>query len=159
MDFEEENGLPCIDSHYLEEYLNKKEVQEAMHIINITKWNQCGNNFTKYESQEKGSIYAYPKLLNKIRILIYSGDTDMAVPFNGNQAWIRNLKLPIISDWKAWRATDLNGNIDMENIAGYRTIYQGLTFTTIKGTGHLAPQWKRKECFHMVKQFLNNKDF
>jgi serine carboxypeptidase-like clade 1 len=97
--------------------------------------------------------------LDKIRILIYSGDTDMAVPFNGNQAWIRNLKLPIISDWKPWRAYDLDGNVDMENIAGYRTIYQGLIFTTIKGTGHMVPQWKRKEAFYMVKQFLNNDDF
>ena len=36
----------------------------------------------------------------------------------------------------------------MENIAGYRTIYQGLIFTTIKGTGHMVPQWKRKEAFY-----------
>ncbi len=146
-----------MDSHYLEEYLNKEEVQEALHIINKTKWNQCGNKRIKYETQEKGSIYAY--LLKKIRILIYSGDTDMAVPFNGNQAWIKNLKLPIISDWKPWRAYDLDGIVDMENIAGYRTIYDGLIFTTIKGTGHMVPQWKRKEAFHMVKQFLNNEDF
>ena len=156
---QEETSAPCLDSHYLEEYLNKEEVQEALHIINKTKWNQCGNKLIKYVTQEKGSIYAYPYLLDKIRILIYSGDTDMAVPFNGNQAWIRNLKLPIISDWKPWRAYDLDGNVDMENIAGYRTIYQGLIFTTIKGTGHMVPQWKRKEAFYMVKQFLNNEDF
>ena len=54
---QEETSAPCLDSHYLEEYLNKEEVQEALHIINKTKWNQCGNKLIKYVTQEKGSIY------------------------------------------------------------------------------------------------------
>jgi cathepsin A (carboxypeptidase C) len=157
---EEKESVPCIDSSNIERYFNKPEVKSALHVKSSIKWELCNMEaYNRYRMLPKGSIYAYPYLLDKIRILIYSGDTDMAVPFNGNQAWIRNLKLPIISDWKPWRAYDLDGNVDMENIAGYRTIYQGLIFTTIKGTGHMVPQWKRKEAFYMVKQFLNNEDF
>ena len=157
---EEKESVPCIDSSNIERYFNKPEVKSALHVKSSIKWELCNMEaYNRYRMLPKGSIYAYPYLLDKIRILIYSGDTDMAVPFNGNQAWIRNLKLPIISDWKPWRAYDLNGTVDMENIAGYRTIYQGLIFTTIKGTGHMVPQWKRKEAFYMVKQFLNNEDF
>ena len=157
---EENDSVPCIDSSNIERYFNKPEVKSALHVRTSIKWELCNmEGFDRYRRLDKGSIYAYPYILNKIRILIYSGDTDMAVPFNGNQAWIRNLRLPIISDWKPWRAADLDGKIDMENIAGYRTIYQGLIFTTIKGTGHMVPQWKRKEAFHMVKKFLNNEDF
>ena len=157
---EEKESVPCIDSSNIERYFNKPEVKSALHVKSSIKWELCNMEaYNRYRMLPKGSIYAYPYLLDKIRILIYSGDTDMAVPFNGNQAWIRNLKLPIISDWKPWRAYDLDGTVDMENIAGYRTIYQGLIFTTIKGTGHMVPQWKRKEAFYMVKQFLNNEDF
>ena len=154
------NGaVPCIDTSIIENYLNRIDVKKALHVDQSIKWEICNmEGYSRYRKLEKGSIYAYPYLLNKIRILIYSGDTDMAVPFNGNQAWIRNLRLPIISEWKSWRAEDLDGNVDMANIAGYRTIYKGLTFVTVKGTGHMVPQWKRKEAFHMVKRFLADED-
>jgi len=154
------NGaVPCIDTSIIENYLNRIDVKKALHVDQSIKWEICNmEGYNRYRKLEKGSIYAYPYLLNKIRILIYSGDTDMAVPFNGNQAWIRNLRLPIISEWKSWRAEDLEGNVDMENIAGYRVIYKGLTFVTVKGTGHMVPQWKRKEAFHMVKRFLVDED-
>ena len=154
------NGMiPCVDTSNIEKYLNRIDVKRALHVKETIKWELCNmEGYERYRRLEKGSIYTYPYLLNKIRILIYSGDTDLAVPFNGNQAWIKNLRLPIISEWRSWRAEDLNGNIDKENIAGYRTIYKGLTFVTVKGTGHMVPQWKRKEAFHMVKRFLADED-
>ena len=106
-------------------------------------------------SQDKGSIWAYPTLLEEgIRILIYSGDTDVVVPFNGNQAWIKNLNLEIEKPWRQWRAFD-----DQENISGYVTQYKGLTFCTIKGTGHMAPQWKPKESYYMFSKFLKGEEF
>lgn len=154
--FEESNGsVPCYDSVDIENYLNKIEVKLAMHVKTDIKWELCSDLVNEYYvMQDKGSIYLYPKLIaSGLRILIFSGDTDMAVPFNGNQKWINNLNLGIKSPWKSWRAEN-----DMDTIAGYRTIYNGLTFVTIKGTGHMVPQWKPKEAFHMFKKFLDNKD-
>jgi carboxypeptidase C (cathepsin A) len=46
----------------------------------------------------------------------------------------------------------------MHNIAGYRTIYNGITFVTVKGTGHMVPQWKPKEAFYMMEQYFKNED-
>ena len=77
----------------------------------------------------------------------------MAVPFNGNQRWIESLKLGVVSPWRSWRAYN-----DMHNIAGYRTIYNGITFVTVKGTGHMVPQWKPKEAFYMMEQYFKNED-
>ena len=78
-------------------------------------------------------------------------DTDGAVPFNGSQYWINNLKLDVVNPWRSWRVND-------DNVAGYVTKYQGLLFVTIKGTGHMAPQWKREESYKMFDSFINDRD-
>ena len=109
----------------------------------------------RYNTLDDGSIWTYPYLIKEgIRILVYSGDTDVVVPFNGNQQWIQDLKLEIEQPWRQWRAFD-----DYNNVAGYVVKYKGLTFCTIKGTGHMVPMWKPKESLYMFSKFLNDEDF
>ena len=147
---------PCYDDSQITQYFNRKEVKEALHVNTDITWAICSDDVNKrYKRQNKGSIWAYPTLIESgIRILIYSGDTDMAVPYNGNQRWIDNLNLEVEKDWVQWRAFD-----DPNNVAGYYIKYKGLTFCTIKGTGHMVPEWKPKEAYYMFSKFLNNEDF
>jgi len=101
---------------------------------------------------EKGSYWIYPILISKkLKILIYTGDTDGAVPFNGTLAWVRNLGLKITRPWRTWRVNE-------DAVAGYVTNYDGLILVTVKGTGHMVPQWKAKEAFYMLNQFFEGKD-
>ena len=155
---EESEGaqVPCIDTTHIENYFNNPEVQSALHIIPQRKWYLCSNTVSKrYKRLNAGSIWTYPTLIEEgIRILIYSGDTDLAVPYNGNQLWIRDLKLNIIKPWRQWRVND-----DKNNVAGYVVKYKGLTFCTIKGTGHMVPGWKPKEAYYMFSKFLKGENF
>jgi len=41
-----------------------------------------------YERSDKGSLDIYKELKSKYRMLIFSGDTDGAVPMYGTQRWI-----------------------------------------------------------------------
>ena len=108
-----------------------------------------------YTRLDEGSIWTYQTLIKEgLRILIYCGDTDAVVPYNGNQLWIRDLKLETLEPWRNWRVDN-----DPDNVAGYVVKYKGLTFCTIKGTGHMAPGWKPKESFYMFSQFLKDQDF
>ena len=152
----ESNDTPCFDDSIVEKYFNREDVQVALHVEAKRQWYICSDEVgDRYEIQDKGSIWVYPTLLKEgIRILVYSGDTDAIVPFNGNQAWIKDLKLEIEEPWRQWRAFN-----DQDNVSGYVIKYKGLTFCTIKGTGHMAPQWKPKESFYMFSQFLNEEDF
>ena len=147
---------PCINDKPMVDYFNKPEVKAALHVNTNINWELCSSKVNeRYKIQDKGSIWAYPNIIKAgIRVLIYNGDTDMSVPFNGNQAWIHNLGLEIEKPWQQWRAFD-----DMENVAGYYIKYKGLTFCTVKGTGHMVPQWKPKEAFYMFNKFLNGEDF
>jgi len=145
---------PCVDTLGPTTYFNRDDVKRALNVDVSLKWEMCSAKVSQYYmlDRSKGSYHLYPKLINsKIKILIYSGDTDGAVPYNGTQKWISNLKLPIISEWSSWK-------VDDDNIAGYRSVYKGLTFVTVKGTGHMVPQWKPKETFHMISRFLEDKD-
>ena len=147
---------PCISDEGMMNYFNRQDVKAALHVNMDKEWELCsGEVSSRYKRLDKGSIWTYPTLIESgLRILIFSGDTDMAVPFNGNQAWIRDLKLETEKPWRQWRAFD-----DPDNVSGYVVNYKGLTFCTIKGTGHMAPQWKPKESYYMFSKFLNNEDF
>jgi hypothetical protein len=83
----------------MSDYANLPETKAAMNIPDyITKpWTSCsgGNANFSYTSQEEGSIWIYPILRGKYRILFYSGDTDGAVPTYGSRLWINNLNWKI----------------------------------------------------------------
>jgi len=108
-------------------------------------------NYT--QDRVKGSYYLYPKLIKAgLKIFKYSGDTDSVVPFNGTEKWIKNLNLPVLEKWRSWTVSD------PLNIGGYVTKYDGLTFLTIRGAGHMVPQYKPIESFYFLHQYLNDLD-
>ena len=154
---EEDEGqvTPCFDDTNIEKYFSREDVQTALHVERRKNWYVCSDFvFHNYTQLDEGSIWTYPTLINEgLRILIYNGDTDIVVPFNGNQLWIRNLNLETEEPWRKWRVDN-----DLNNVAGYVVKYKGLTFCTIKGTGHMAPGWKPKESFHMFSKFLKGED-
>ena len=155
-DEEQSESVPCFDDTIIENYFNREDVQNAIHVTPKNTWYVCsGPVYNRYKMLDEGSIWAYPTLINEnIRILIYSGDSDVIVPYNGNQAWIKNLNLDIEEKWRSWRAYN-----DIKNIAGYIVKYKGLTFCTIKGVGHMAPGWKPKESFYMFEKFIKDEKF
>ncbi|KAL5074855.1 hypothetical protein RYX36_013839 [Vicia faba] len=123
----------------------------------IRKWNRC--NYGIPFKHEIISSFPYHANLSRkgYRSLIYSqkkfhsGDHDMMVPFLDTQAWIASLNYSIVDDWRQWYSDG--------QIAGYtRTYSNRMTFATIKGGGHTAPEYKPKECFAMFSRWLSNKE-
>jgi len=145
---------PCVDSKGPDEFFNRADVKAAFNVRSDLKWEMCNDAIgERYQRSKEASFFLYPKLIDsKLKILIFSGDTDAAVPVNGTQKWISNLNLEVKSKWRSWRV-DQNSPV-----AGYRTVYEGLTFVSVMGTGHMVPQWKPKEAFYMVEKFLKNQD-
>ncbi|KAM3694852.1 hypothetical protein ACJW31_07G086800 [Castanea mollissima] len=80
------------------------------------------------------------------RILIYSGDHDMVIPHISTYAWIESLNLTIATDWEPWFVDGQIAGYTMES--NYKK--SRLTYATVKGAGHTAPEYKPKECFAMV---------
>ncbi|KAM3327932.1 serine carboxypeptidase-like 10 [Capsicum galapagoense] len=113
-------------------------------------WLRCRRTMknTTYKMTLMNSIPYHINLSSEgYRSLIYSGDHDMLVPFQSTQAWIKSLNYSIIDDWRPW--------IVDGQVAGYTRSYSNhMTFATVKGGGHTAPEYKPKECYHMFKRWI-----
>jgi len=72
-------------------FLNNPAVKQALHVNTTMYWAACNNYlFYHWHPCTPGS---YPDILwlvnnTKLRILVYSGDTDPAVPFTDTLYWI-----------------------------------------------------------------------
>ena len=88
----------------------------------------------------------YESLKGKYKVLVYSGDTDGAVPLIGTRNWIRNLNLNIVEPYRSWYYD--------EQVAGYTILYSGLRLVTVKGAGHMVPQDKPAQAHQMLMSWL-----
>jgi hypothetical protein len=68
-----------------------------MHIpSSAPAWEMCTGNI-EYTSLRQASEWIYPLIRGKYRILIYSGDTDGAVPTQGTIMWMKDLGWKILN--------------------------------------------------------------
>lgn len=131
-------------------WANNKAVREALgvHEGTVPVWLRC-NHGTPYTTDIMSTVEYHLSITSRgYRSLIYSGDHDMTVPFIGTQAWIRSLGFSVVDEWRPWYVTG--------QVAGFATLYaNNLTFATVKGGGHTAPEYMPKECLAMVDRWLS----
>ncbi|KAG8650590.1 serine carboxypeptidase-like 17 isoform X3 [Manihot esculenta] len=150
------NNLQAINKDFTLFYsyiwANDKNVQSALHVREgtIKEWPRC--NLSLWYKIDVRSSLQYQKLLTNKghRVLIFSGDQDLAIPYLGTLAWIHTLNLTITDDWRPWLIDD--------QIAGFVITYSkgkyNLTFATVKGGGHTASEIKPKEAFVMIDRWF-----
>ncbi|KAG8083286.1 hypothetical protein GUJ93_ZPchr0015g6922 [Zizania palustris] len=103
-----------------------------------------------YYHDTGSSVVKYHKKFTAMgyRVLIYSGDHDLCIPFVGTEAWVRSMGYRVIDHWRPWYIG--------EQIAGYTQGYEhNLTFITIKGAGHTVPEYKPKETLAFYSHWLS----
>uniref|UniRef100_A0ACD5UCT7 Uncharacterized protein n=1 Tax=Avena sativa TaxID=4498 RepID=A0ACD5UCT7_AVESA len=147
--------LDCIDySHYLSYFwANDERTRDALGIKKgtVDEWVRCHTGDLPYSKDIESSIKYHENVTaNGYRALVYSGDHDLVVPFLGTQSWVRSLGFPIVDDWRVWH---VNGQS-----AGFTITYSNnMTFATIKGAGHTAPEYEPERCFAMFSRWILNK--
>jgi len=148
-----EDVPPCINADIATAWMNTDAVRKAFNAIPVSQqeWAICSDQIS-YTSTYNSVIFIHQQLLAKgYRILIYSGDSDMCVPNTGSEAWTTSLNLPLLNEWRPWFVNN--------QVAGYVREYQGLTYATIKGAGHMVPQYKPPQALYFFTQFLNQQPF
>ncbi|XP_031378195.1 serine carboxypeptidase-like 2 [Punica granatum] len=133
-------------------WANNKDVRAALGVRKETKgvWMRC-NGTLDYTKNVPSTVPCHRNLTKSaLRALIYSGDHDLSVTHIGTQNWISSLNLTVYSDWRPWF---IDGQI-----AGYTVEYINNDFTldyaTVKGAGHVAQEYKPKECYEMIDRWL-----
>ena len=115
-------------------YLSQSKVKDAIHVTDIP-WIWQDGDWNKYKSTQHDLRPYYQQWVEqgKYKILIYYGDVDSAVPYNGGEEWTSGLGFPVKVPWRPW-TTD--GGMLM---GGYVQIYEStknFTYLTVRGAGH-----------------------
>jgi carboxypeptidase C (cathepsin A) len=151
---------PCTDADKATRYLNKPEVQNALHVASQNiEWSICSevvnSNYNSDILQNSLVPYHQKLLQNNVRVLIFSGDTDAAVPYTGTEYWTSNLMG--LAEKNTWRQWFYDNN---QQVGGMVTEYvHSFYFLTVKGAGHMVPQFKPAPAFAMFERFLNDQPF
>ncbi|KAI3742899.1 hypothetical protein L1987_60597 [Smallanthus sonchifolius] len=148
-----QNIDPCSD-YYTRAYMNRQDVQEALHA-NVTKlghdWEPCSRILVGWHDSPATVIPLLKEFIKyKLRVWIYSGDTDAIVPITSTKYSIIAMKLPIKTKWHPW--------IHQREAGGYVQVYKGdLTLATVRGAGHQVPSFQPKRALALIKHFLSGK--
>lgn len=127
---------PCQDA-FSTAYLNRKDVQKAIHAKEGTRWADCSTTVSYNFNRNDRLAFVqdtYTYLTKRdlgLRILIFSGADDSVCATQGTLFWVQNMKWPIESnqDWTSW-------GVDGQ-VAGFLQGYQnGVTIATVMGAGH-----------------------
>ncbi|KAL5725447.1 hypothetical protein ACHQM5_008589 [Ranunculus cassubicifolius] len=140
------------DAYNLSEtWANNDRVQSALHVRKgmIKDWLRCNQLGLPYTWDVTSSFKYHQRISTKgYRSLIYSGDHDMEVSHISTEEWIQMLNSSIVHDWHSWLVD--------KQIAGYtRTFSNGMTYATVKGAGHTAPEYMPKECLAMFTRWIS----
>eukprot|EP00261_Vitis_vinifera_P024520 XP_010656846.1 PREDICTED: serine carboxypeptidase-like 13 isoform X1 [Vitis vinifera] len=151
----EKSAYFCHEYNYVfsEIWANNKDVREALRVREGTKghWVRCNITNLAFTKDVTSTVAYHQNLTNTgLRALIYSGDHDMSIPHIGTQEWINSLNLTLEDPWRTW-CTD-------GQVAGYTETFTNddfdLTFATVKGAGHVAIEYKPKECYAMIDRWF-----
>ncbi|WCJ42207.1 serine carboxypeptidase-like 6 [Euphorbia peplus] len=133
-------------------WANTRVVRDALQIRENTTgvWKRC-NSTIAYTKTVTSSVPYHQYLSEQnLRSLIYSGDHDLSVPHIGTQNWISLLNMTVNEYWRPWFVDG--------QVAGYAEKYMNgdfnMQFATVKGAGHVAPEYKPTQCYAMIDRFM-----
>jgi len=109
-----------------------------------------------YTLTEKNLLpfYEHVVLGTDLRVLIINGDTDPTLDSFVAQNWTTSLGFKEVEEWRPW-------TIDGKQwMGGSITRYEhDFDFVTVRGSGHMVPQYKPRVSYEWITNFLENKPY
>ena len=131
-------------------YMNSPEVRTALHIADRDfNWEICTdidyNNSRRYYTMRE----PFKELIEVHKVptfIVYNGDLDMVCDFLGDQRFVDRLGYNLTDKYKAWFVN--------HRIGGFIKRYEGITFTTVRGAGHMVPSDQPEAALAIVKELI-----
>ncbi|KAG6580851.1 Serine carboxypeptidase-like 45, partial [Cucurbita argyrosperma subsp. sororia] len=150
---------PCV-GEFVAKYLNRKDVQKALHakVVGFSEWRRCRlRKEWKYDLRNRlvPTIDIVGALVkSKIRVLVYSGDQDSALPFTGTRTLVdslaKSLDLYPTERYRAWFAD--------KKVGGWTQAHgKFLSFAIVRGASQRTAQTQPKRSLLLFKSFLAGK--
>ncbi|KAF2461811.1 Alpha/Beta hydrolase protein [Lineolata rhizophorae] len=153
---EDESNLCYTELGWISEYLNKRDVQEAVGA-EVSSYESCNfdinRNFLFQGDWMKPFHRLVPGLLEEIPVLIYAGDADYICNWLGNKAWTEALEWSGQPDFKAAKMKDLRLGGDGDDIGAVKSA-GNFTFLRIHAAGHMVPFDQSEASLDMFNRWL-----
>lgn len=166
-----ENDYPCPDGVHAM-WLNRTDVKRAWHVPENTYYfsGDNGDGFV-YHSSAKNVLPVYSNVLRNtsLRVLVYNADADPAInsfvtqdkyfdyfaSLGGNADADTDAAITQSAPWRAWT---VDGR---KYMGGYVTDYANgqFKFATVRGSGHMVPEFKPAPALAMLDAFVRGKPF
>lgn len=150
-------GYPCGGTGAMLKWLNHSDVKSALNVPPGASFFLTDNGVGfNYELTEKNLMPFYRDVAQNtsLRVLVYNGDTDPGINSFVSQNWTVALGLSVEEKWRPWT---LDGKTRM---GGYVTSYKGdFQFLTIRGSGHMVPEFKPVAAFEFMRDWIQGKSF
>eukprot|EP01126_Amoeba_proteus_P012399 TRINITY_DN1509_c0_g2_i2.p1 TRINITY_DN1509_c0_g2~~TRINITY_DN1509_c0_g2_i2.p1 ORF type:complete len:570 (+),score=83.66 TRINITY_DN1509_c0_g2_i2:241-1710(+) len=113
-----------------------------------------------YSSTERSVLPIYQRSIvqNNLKVLVYNGDTDPGINSFMTQDkyfdFFQSVGIQITERWRPWT---LDGKLA---VAGYVTKFaENFHFLTIRGSGHMVPEFKPAAALSFLSHWLQNSTF
>lgn len=167
----------CLDNKHLESYFNLAEVRDALHANPaLAQWSADALTTASMEALVSilgvdHPVLQHPQMLkytstlnsevtplwrqlleNGVKGVIYHGDADAVCNALGGLWAVESLGLPRLAPREAWSYTEG----DSKQTGGFVEKFEGITYVTVKGAGHLVPMSEPEEAKQMLDLFVLN---
>lgn len=152
-------SVPCVDSTGADIYFNRQDVQEAIHVngtdSNIGNWTICSSvlHYTRI-FKDLAPIYNNIFRIDKdIYGILYNGDTDTVCDFLGDQWFVEDLNYTSLNGYHEWYI-NATQSYNQPQIGGWVKNFERISFYTVRGAGHMVPQYRPEAALELFKLFL-----
>lgn len=155
-----ENGYPCPGTA-MRKWLNRTDVKQAIGVDAEAVFFDADNgNGMHYLSTEPDVRRIYLKAMRAgVRTLVYNGDTDPGInTFVTQDHYVSWAAQEGLSKTQKWRPWTLDGR---QRVGGYviEWAHGAFKYLTIRGSGHMVPEYKPAASLVMIQNFLSGTDY
>lgn len=149
-----------IDQNYYSLYVVSPSVRKAIHVGNLTY-----NNGATSQDHLLGDITQSTKswvetlLDNDYRVLLYSGQVDVIIPYLISLNLINNLNWKYAEDYQIQERVIWKVDENDQEIAGYVKQSHNFYEALVRDAGHMVPYDQSRVGFDLITRFIFNKPF
>ena len=152
------NSYVCGGGSAQRQWVDQPLVRDALHVPATSNFFDGDNGAGMvYRSTEPDlrPFYQYVANHTALRVIVYNGDTDPSINSFVAQNWTSHLGFTPTQPWRAWT---IDG---CRRMGGYVTRYEAsrFDFLTIRGSGHMVPEFKPAAAYEFLRAWLKGEDY